>query len=191
MKLAILYSLKYSPEEAAAKYLVPYNLLLGYIKNNDIINSLLTPDAKYNLIIELTLSGYSLSEISEILSWKEFEDIVSNILKEFGYDVRRNIYIRKPKREIDIIGVKGSIALVIDCKNWRTKITESRVYEIVSKHIERAEAAKVKLPFLRDKIIIPLIITLYPYREIKVNSVFIISIDKLKDFLLNIMAEVV
>lgn len=187
MKLALLYSIKYSPEKASAKFIVPYRTLVDYLSNKDIMNKLIVPETKFNIVIKAIKNGYTITEVSEVLSWKDFEGLVANILHEFNYEIYKNIVISKPRREIDIIGIKGNRALVIDCKNWRSALTRSRLNDITLKQLDRISIAKKKINILKDKEVIPVIISLYPYSEEKLNNVYVISIDKFKDFLMHII----
>ena len=54
------------------------------------------------------------------------------ILEEKDFDVTKNIILTKPRMEIDVIGKKMDIALVIDCKHWKT-MSKSALDEIVKK----------------------------------------------------------
>jgi len=185
IKLAILYSIKYSPAEASAKFLIPINILESYLKNENIVNELLSVNGKYNLITECIHRGFSLTEVSEALSWKDFEEIVTYILNEFNFKTFHHVILTKPKREVDVIALKGEYALIIDCKNWRVKLTESKIRRIIDEHINRSILASKKLTYLKDKKVVPLIVTLYPYRDIKVNNVYVIPITYLRDFLIH------
>ena len=179
-KLALLYALKYGAEKAAVKYLVPYNELKQLLSNPEVINLLNNSEFKFKILEEAFLSGYDFTEISESISWKDFEELVSKILLSHGYEVHKNFRIKKPMREIDVLARKGNIRIAVDCKNWIVKLYNSKMKDIISRHSERANL--LKRMFKQDKII-PVIVTIYPYKTTKVNDIFIVSINDLKDFI--------
>ena len=63
--------------------------------------------------------GSPIEEISEYLNWKDFEALVSKILDENDFQVEQNVILTKPRMEIDVIGIKLNVAILIDCKHWK------------------------------------------------------------------------
>jgi hypothetical protein len=63
--------------------------------------------------------GVSVEELSRILDWREFEDLVSKSLEAQGFKTWRNYRMRRPTREIDVIGVYSGFAIAFDCKHWQ------------------------------------------------------------------------
>ncbi len=73
-------------------------------------------------IAEILLSyGRSPESVSELLSWREFEQFCRRALEENGFAVSTNFrFTRDEKRyEIDIIAARWPHLLFIDCKHWR------------------------------------------------------------------------
>lgn len=66
--------------------------------------------------------GASISEIIDLLTWKDFEGFVASILSENTFrcveSYRRRGNSLKHGMEIDVIGVKGDIIISIDAKMW-------------------------------------------------------------------------
>lgn len=181
-KLALLYSLKRGIEEAAAKYIIPINNLRGvYESKPEIIARLVDdPEFKLNWIRDILLSGYSISDVSLSIDWRDFEYIAAKILSENGYDVHRNYRIKEPRREIDILGVKGKVIVAVDCKNWNLAISASRMRNIVSRHLERtSHLSKV----FRGFKIIPLIVTLFPHKGDNIDNSMIVEIDRFREYI--------
>jgi len=83
--------------------------------------------------------GVPIEEVSTFLNWRDFEGIVAEILQSKDFSIIRNLVLKKPRMEIDVIGVNHGIALLIDCKHWK-RLSQSALREIVRKQIERSLA---------------------------------------------------
>jgi len=121
--------------------------------------------------------GAPIDEISQLLDWKDFESLVSEILESREFDTTRNLILTKPRMEIDVVGIKGGVAILIDCKHWK-RLSYSSLESAVNKQIERTKryVAKEKV-----QAAIPAIVTLY--QEVKfINKVPIIPIFQLDSF---------
>ena len=122
--------------------------------------------------------GAPIDEISQILDWKDFEALVSEILKLREFDVTRNLTLTKPRMQIDVIGIKAGVAILIDCKHWK-RLSYSALETAVNKQIERTKHYVIK-----EKVrgALPAIVTLYQ-EEIKfIKKVPIIPIFQLDSF---------
>ncbi len=122
--------------------------------------------------------GASIDEVAQLLDWKDFESLTSEILESREFDTTRNFTFTKPRMEIDVIGTKGGLSILIDCKHWK-RLSHSSLEIAVSKQIERTKryVAKEKI-----NLAIPAIVTLYQ-EEIKfINKVPIIPIFQLDSF---------
>jgi Holliday junction resolvase-like predicted endonuclease len=82
--------------------------------------------------------GAPIEEVSTFLNWRDFEGIVAEILQSKDFSTIRNLVLKKPRMEIDVIGVKHGIALLIDCKHWK-RLSQSALREIVRKQVERVK----------------------------------------------------
>jgi len=79
-------------------------------------------------------------KISEYLSWRDFEEFVSEVLSARGYEVVRSFRFGPRRMEIDVLAVDtaSSLALAVDCKHWSSRYSGSRrVREAASKHLQR------------------------------------------------------
>src|SRR5690348_10060724 len=122
--------------------------------------------------------GAPIDEISQILDWKDFEALVSEILESREFDVTKNLTLTKPRMQIDVIGIKAGVALLIDCKHWK-RLSYSALETAVNKQIERTKHYVTK-----EKVrgALPAIVTLYQ-EEIKfIKKVPIIPIFQLDSF---------
>jgi hypothetical protein len=122
--------------------------------------------------------GAPIDEVSQILDWKDFEALVSEILELQEFDVTRNLTLTKPRMQIDVIGTKAGVSVLIDCKHWK-RLSYSALETAVNKQIERTKHYVIKE---KVRAALPAIVTLYQ-EEIKfINKVPIIPIFQLDSF---------
>ena len=124
-------------------------------------------------------NGATIEDVSEFLSWQNFEELVTCILEENGFQVEKNLILTKPRMEIDVVGVKLGIAVLIDCKHWK-KISKSALDDIVYKQTERVKNYVSKT---ESTMAIPVIVTLHQEKVNFVNKVPIIPVIQLSSFL--------
>ena len=124
-------------------------------------------------------NGASIEDVSEFLSWQDFEELVSRILDENGFQVQKNLMLTKPRMEIDVVGIKLGIAILIDCKHWK-KMSKSALNDIVDKQIERVKIYVKKTESMSG---VPVIVTLHQEKVNFVNQVPIVPIIQLSSFL--------
>ena len=165
-------------DEISAKELL-YTLVQNGIGmwNDDLVDFDIPHDRLQTALFAITL-GATIEDVSEYLTWRDFEAITGIILEENGFDVTKNLVLTKPRMEIDVIGKKMNIALLIDCKHWKT-MSKSALDEIVKKQIERVKR------YVADEDItaLPVIVTLHQEGTRLVENVPIVPIMKLPSFL--------
>ena len=122
--------------------------------------------------------GATVEDVSEFLTWRDFESLTAVILEENDFDVTKNRILTKPRMEIDVIGKKMNIALLIDCKHWKN-MTKSALDEIVRKQIERVK----RFVSIENMSALPVIVTLHQEKIQFVGNVPIVPIIKLPSFL--------
>ncbi|HWY34967.1 MAG TPA: restriction endonuclease [Nitrosopumilaceae archaeon] len=122
--------------------------------------------------------GAPIDEISQILDWKDFEALVSEILELREFDVTRNLTLTKPRMQIDVIGTKAEVAILIDCKHWK-RLSYSALETAVNKQIERTKHYVIKE---KVRAALPAIVTLYQEEVKFINKVPIIPIFQLDSF---------
>ena len=124
-------------------------------------------------------NGASIEDVAEFLSWQNFEELVTCILEENGFQVEKNLILTKPRMEIDVVGIKLGIAVLIDCKHWK-KISKSALDDIVYKQTDRVKNYVSKT---ESTMAIPVIVTLHQEKVNFVNKVPIIPVIQLSSFL--------
>ena len=165
-------------DEISAKELL-YTLVQNGIGtwNDDLVYFDIPHDRLQTALFAITL-GATIEDVSEYLTWRDFEVITGIVLEENDFDVTKNLVLTKPRMEIDVIGKKMNLALLIDCKHWKN-MTKSALDEIVKKQIERVKR------YVADEGItaLPVIVTLHQEGIQLVDNVPIVPIMKLTSFL--------
>jgi len=123
-------------------------------------------------------NGIPIEEVSRHIDWKDFEGLVAEILDSNNFDVLRNFRMTKPTMEIDVVGVRLGIALLIDCKHWK-RLSHSALETIVVKQVERV---KHYVLGSKDVIAVPVIVTLYQEETSFINRVPIVPILQFSSF---------
>ena len=124
-------------------------------------------------------NGATIEDVSEFLSWQNFEELVSRVLDENGFHIQKNLVLTKPRMEIDVVGIKLGISILIDCKHWK-RMTQSALNDIVEKQVERVKSYVQKT---ESTSAIPVIVTLHQEKVNFVNQVPIVPIMELSSFL--------
>ena len=124
-------------------------------------------------------NGVPIEEVSRYIAWKDFEGLVAEILDSKHFDVLRNFRLTKPTMEIDVVGVRLGIALIIDCKHWK-RLSHSALETIVVKQVERV---KHYVSNAKDVIAAPVIVTLNQEETSFISKVPIVPILQLSSFI--------
>ena len=165
-------------DEISAKELL-YTLVQNGIGtwNDDLVDFDIPNDRLQTALFAIKL-GADVESVSEYLTWQDFESITGLILEKKDFDVTTNLILTKPRMEIDVVGTKMDIALLIDCKHWKT-MSKSALNEIVKKQVERVKR------YVADENIsaLPVIVTLHQEEIQFIENVPIVPIMKLSSFL--------
>ena len=124
-------------------------------------------------------NGATIEKVSQYIDWKDFEGLVAKILDSKNFDVSQNFRMKNPTMEIDVIGMRFGIAILIDCKHWK-RMSHSTLEVIVRKQIERV---KHYVSSTSDVIAVPVIVTLYQEETSFINKVPIVPILKFSSFI--------
>ena len=145
--------------------------------NDDLVNFNIPNDRIQTALFAIKL-GADVESVSEYLTWQDFESITGLFLQEKDFDVTKNLILTKPRMEIDVVGTKMDIALLIDCKHWKT-MSNSALDEIVKKQVERVKR------YVADENMsaLPVIVTLHQEEIQFIENVPIVPIMKLSSFL--------
>jgi hypothetical protein len=127
--------------------------------------------------------GVSVEELSRILDWREFEDLVSKSLEAQGFATRRNYRMRKPTREIDVVGVYSGFAIAFDCKHWQ-RASVSSLSLAAAKQIQRAQQLVSSGAIPEIEAVLPALVVLGPLQRASVDGVPLVHADGLVDFIM-------
>lgn len=150
----------------------------AYIKNRDL------EICSYNKILIATIAveqGVDILSVCKHISWHDFEIFASEIMKRNDYVVYNNYRMKKPTREIDIVGIKSGNALLVDCKHWRSTMNLKKV-------VERQKSRSVqfmKQTHLSIEKFFPVVITFQTTAFKHIDYVPIVPINLLNSFLLD------
>lgn len=133
---------------------------------------------KLKAAIQLIKNGGPLDEISILLDWKDFEGLVAEILFSKDFAIIKNLILTKPRMEIDVIGIRLGVAMLIDCKHWK-RYSSSALSAAVKNQIERTKHYILKTP---GAIAVPVIVTLYQDEIDFIDRVPIVPIFQFSSF---------
>jgi len=184
---------------------IAYDIIVEIVKdieNRGIIkitnNETVVPLSKLKLAIYCISQGVPVDQVSLYLHWRDFEELVSEYLVAHNYIVYRSLRISPPRGlEVDVIGQKGELGLVIDCKHWSPGYSKiSKLKQASIDHYNRVKILAKKLWILARKYaklrelrkLVPIIVTLTDVNLRFYQGVLISPISLFNDFLLNIDA---
>lgn len=134
---------------------------------------------KLKIAVKLLENGSPIDEISVALDWKDFEGLTAAILSSKNFAVIKNLMLTKPRMEIDVIGIRLGVAILIDCKHWK-RYSVSSLSTVVKKQIERTKHYVKKTP---GAISVPVIVTLYQDKVDFIENVPIVPIFQFSSFI--------
>lgn len=123
-------------------------------------------------------NGATIDEVATHLDWQDFEGLVAKILETKGFSVIKNLILTKPRMEIDVVGVRLGIAVLIDCKHWKRQ-SQSTLKNAVSKQIKRVKHYVAKT---NGAMAVPVIVTLYQEQLSFIEKVPIVPILRFSSF---------
>jgi len=154
---------------------------------------------RIDLAIRAVEQGARISEIVELLTWKDFEGFVTSILVANSYrcveSFRRRGNSLMHGMEIDVIGVKGATIIAIDAKMWGTRSGKTSALKTAAeKQKTRTQELSEELDRLARKMggltvreyqLLPVIVT-WLVEEVELHEgVPVVPIFKLNSFILD------
>jgi len=134
---------------------------------------------KLKIATILLQNGLPLDEISIALDWKDFEGLTAEILSSKNFAVIKNLILTKPRMEIDVVGIRLGVAILIDCKHWK-RYSSSSLTSAVHKQIERTKQYVAKTS---GSVAVPVIVTLYQDKIDFIDKVPIVPIFQFSSFI--------
>ena len=159
--------------------------VLDFMRNNGIgslsgSKIIFSNGDKLKIAILAVKMGCDIEQISEKLTWKDFEALSSKILRLSGYKTAIHVTFLKPRMEIDVVGLKSQFAITVDCKHWKHgSISILSFY--TKRQIERTKNLLIKRSNISSAI--PIILTLHSTKVLFINGTPIVPITKFRSFL--------
>ena len=127
--------------------------------------------------------GCDIERVSGRLSWKDFEKLASEVLASCGYRTQTNVHLTKPRMEIDVVGISSGLAIVVDCKHWKTSTTSS----LTSFSIKQSARA-MRLPKWDTTVrcAVPVLMTLHGESVKFANRIPIVPVHKFRSFVIDV-----
>ena len=134
---------------------------------------------KLKIAMALLVKGFPIDELSIALNWRDFEGLTAEILSSKNFAVMKNMMLTKPRMEIDVVGIRLGIAILIDCKHWK-RYSTSALSTAVKKQVERTKKYVAKTP---GAIAVPAMVTLYQDKINFIENVPIVPIFQFASFI--------
>jgi len=106
------------------------------------------PDAGSRVLVALAecMGGRAPEEVAGSLTWKEFEGFCSELLTASGLAVRENVYLSRPRAQIDLVATGPSFVLSVDCKHWRRDHSPSALLRFAVAQKRRSKLLRSRYP---------------------------------------------
>lgn len=156
---------------------------VGKVSNKAILFS--NSDRLKAAVLCLKISGCDIEQVSRQLSWKNFEDLASEVLGSFGYRTRTNVRLVKPRMEIDVVGINSGLALLVDCKHWkRTNLSSISAFS----RKQAARAQRLVMLSREIRLAVPAILTLHAESVRFVDGIPVVPIVQFRSFVMDVQA---
>lgn len=141
--------------------------------------------------------GADLYEVSSLIDWKDFEELVSEYLRLSGYESIQNLRTKLKKYEYDVVAVDpvSRTGLIIDCKHWSPGYSKKGKLKYVSReHKQKClylikQCRQIKNEFRlvsKARWFVPVIVTLTEVSKGNLEGVLVVPIRAFRDFLVNL-----
>ena len=82
--------------------------------------------------------NFQADEVSRLLGWQDFERLAGALLRSSGYEVRENVYLTRPRAQIDVVAAGPSMTLCVDCKHYRREQGPSALEKFALAQLKRS-----------------------------------------------------
>lgn len=125
--------------------------------------------------------GLPAKAVAGHLGWRDFESFCAALFRARGYDVRENLYLRKPRAQVDVVAIGPSRVVSVDCKHWRRDHGPSALSRIALAQKMRSQLLRKVIP--GEKPILSVILSLSAPSGDFVDGVAVVPIGALRDFM--------
>ena len=115
-----------------------------------------SPAQKVRLSVEALSLGCPLEEVCRSLTWSEFEDFSLEALQANDFSVHKHFRFKSRDRrwEIDLVALRESRMLLIDCKHWNKGRQASSLQRAAEKNLACAKALVNVIPSISEQLAI-------------------------------------
>jgi hypothetical protein len=131
--------------------------------------------------LDLIASGVPEEEAARSLTWKDFEGFCAQLLRASGYAVRENVYLSRPRAQIDLVATGPLFVINLDCKHWKRAPSRSALEGFALAQLRRSRLLRRNLDDPR-----PIISAILSFSESVgsfVQGVAVVPLRTLRDFL--------
>ncbi len=168
----------------------------------NLVDDTVEADANQRLQLAVkTLSlGGDLKDVTDLLSWQEFEAMASLALERSNFNVTKNLHFKQGGRrwEIDVVGLRKPLVTCLDCKHWHHGMSRSVVDQIAENQMKRTQALSKcfsTLPLGTEcsewnyAVFVPVVLSLIPTASRYSKDIAIVQIMQIQDFINNLPAN--
>ena len=123
-------------------------------------------------------------DVSRLLNWREFEQLAGALFRASGYEVRGNVYLKKPRAQIDVVAYGPSLTLCVDCKHYARGQGPSSLAKFAKAQLARASLLRRKSGDLRP--IASVVLSVSEPEGTFVDGVAVVPVRTLRSFLTNV-----
>ena len=133
------------------------------------------------IALGLMASGVPEEEAARSLTWKDFEGFCAQLLRASGYAVRENVYLSRPRAQIDLIAAGPLFVINLDCKHWKRAPSRSALEGFALAQLRRSRLLRRNMDDPR-----PIISAILSFSESAgsfVEGVAVVPLRTLRNFL--------
>ena len=131
--------------------------------------------------LDLIAAGVPEEEAARSLTWRDFEGFCAQLLRANGYSVRGNVYLSRPRAQIDLVATGPLFVISLDCKHWRRAPSPSALEGFALAQLRRSRLFRRSLA--DPKPIISAVLSFNESEGSFVGGVAIVPLRTLRNFL--------
>jgi hypothetical protein len=145
-------------------------------------------DAPQSVLAALALTrlGVDPDLVARFLAWDEFEGYCAMAISAAGYAVKRNVRLRKPTRQIDIIAESAQLVLSIDCKHWRRGAGSASLSATAIAQAQRTTSYMKTQGAAEERAFLPVVLTMVDNHVRVVEGIPVVPLLALRGFLASV-----
>jgi len=145
-------------------------------------------DAPQSVLAALLLTriGVDVGLVAKSLAWDEFEDYCAAAIAAAGYAVKKNVRLRKPTRQIDIIAESAQLVLSIDCKHWKRGAGAASLAATAVAQAQRTTSYMKTHGKSEHRAFLPVLLTMVDNQVKVVEGVPVVPLPALRGFLASV-----